>query len=289
VQTVNWNSMDVWVWYSRFEDCGRGVHNVMGNWHAWHNLFLHSRVADLSMHNLMAFSAVGNTSVGSKCFFDFSSGHTWGSPASVTGNRVLDPTGEWAVILDNAGPYLLVDNVFRLSGKGRGVRLTWGDQTLAGNTYTKRNAVKERGRFRRLGERVVENQDIPDAIPALRPTPPRWARTVFEVPAGSGAEAIQRAIDQAARLAGRRPVVHLPMGSYPVARTLVPSLAGLPGARGMRSWNLRCSHRASSTSTASTGCTRVPPAAHAWRTNWEGWRPHRGRKPGRGRRHSRTG
>jgi hypothetical protein len=33
LQTVGWNSMDVWVWYSRFEDCGRGVHNVMGNWH----------------------------------------------------------------------------------------------------------------------------------------------------------------------------------------------------------------------------------------------------------------
>jgi hypothetical protein len=124
IQTVNWNSMDVWVWYCRFEDCGYGVRNVMGNWHAWHNLFLHSRVADLSTHNLMAFSAVGNTSVGSKCFFDFSSGHTWGSPASVTGNRVLDPTGDWAVILDNAGPYLVADNVFRLSRKGRGVRLT---------------------------------------------------------------------------------------------------------------------------------------------------------------------
>jgi hypothetical protein len=24
--------MDIWVWYGRFEDCGRGVHNVMGNW-----------------------------------------------------------------------------------------------------------------------------------------------------------------------------------------------------------------------------------------------------------------
>ncbi len=24
VQTVNWNSMDIWVWYARFEDCGAG-------------------------------------------------------------------------------------------------------------------------------------------------------------------------------------------------------------------------------------------------------------------------
>src|SRR5436309_1772138 len=57
--------MDIWVWYCRFVDCGRGVHNVMGNWHVWQSLFLGSREADLSTINLMAFSAVNNTSSGS--------------------------------------------------------------------------------------------------------------------------------------------------------------------------------------------------------------------------------
>src|SRR5205809_1265977 len=56
VQTVNWNSMDIWVWYCRFEGCGRGVHNVMGNWHVWQSFFLGSHVADMSTQNLMAFS-----------------------------------------------------------------------------------------------------------------------------------------------------------------------------------------------------------------------------------------
>src|SRR5439155_26118144 len=96
-----------------FEGCGRGVYNVMGNWHVWQSRFLHSRTADVGLMNLMAFSVVNNTSVGSRRFFDFSSGHTWGSPTSLTGNRVLDPTGDWAAVLDNAGPYLVVDNVFR--------------------------------------------------------------------------------------------------------------------------------------------------------------------------------
>ena len=98
---------------------------------------------------------MNNTSIGSRCFFDFSTGHTWGSPVSLTGNRVLDPTGDWAVILDNAGPYLVVDNQFRLAGAARGVRMTWADQTLVGNIYSKTNAVEERGRFRRLEEKVV--------------------------------------------------------------------------------------------------------------------------------------
>jgi hypothetical protein len=221
IQTVNWNSMDIWVWYCRFEDCGRGIYNVMGNWHAWHNLFLRSRVADLGVMNLMAFSAVNNTSRGSRSFLDFRTGHTWGSPTSVTGNRVLDPTGDWAMVLDNAGPYLVVDNVLRLGDKARGVRMTWADQTLAGNTYSRADAVEERGRFRRVAERVVEPGQIRDNLPSLPPTPPRRQRTVIEVPAGSGAEAMQRALDEAARHRGQRPVVHLPMGNYPIERTLV--------------------------------------------------------------------
>ncbi len=221
VQTVNWNSMDIWVWYGRFEDCGRGVYNVMGNWHVWESLFLRSRVADLSTMNLMAFSVVNNTSVGSRRFFDFSTGHTWGSPVSLTGNRVLDPTGDWAVILDNAGPYLVVDNVFRLSDKTRGIRQTWGDQTLVGNTYSRADAVEERGRFRRIAEKVVRAQDIPDTLPTLPPTPPHRERKVFEVHAGADGAAIQQAIDAAARLKGQRPVVHLPMGAYKVEKTLV--------------------------------------------------------------------
>jgi hypothetical protein len=220
MQTVNWNSMDIWVWYSRFEDCGRGVHNVMGNWHVWQCLFLRSRQSDLSAINLMAFSVVGNTSVGSRCFFDFSTGHTWGSPVSLTGNRVLDPAGECAAILDNAGPYLVVDNVFRLRGKARGVRMTWGDQTLLGNTYTRAGAVEERGRFRRIGERVVAAKDIADNIPALPEAPPRRDRKVFEVAAGANGMAVQEAIDAAVKEAGNRPIVHLPMGAYKVEKTL---------------------------------------------------------------------
>lgn len=221
IQTVNFNSMDIWVWYCRFQDCDRGIFNVMGNWHAWHNLFLRSRTCDLGTQNLMAFSVVGNTSVGSRCFFDFSSGHTWGSPVSLTGNRVLDPTGDWAVLLDNAGPYLVVDNLFRLTGKTRGVRMTWGDQTLLGNTYTKEDAVQERGRFRRIAERVVPADEIPDALPLLPPTPPCRRRKVFEVPAGSDVQVIQQSIDNAAKASGQRPVVHLPMGSYTIDKTLV--------------------------------------------------------------------
>jgi hypothetical protein len=52
-------------------------------------------------------------------------------------------------------------------------------------------------------------------------TPPRRQRRVFDLPATADAAAIQKAIGQAARLTGERPVVHLPMGAYKIDRTLV--------------------------------------------------------------------
>lgn len=224
IATVNWNSMDIWVWHSRFEDCGRGIHNVMGNWHAWENVFLRSRIADVSIVNLMAFSVVNNVSVGSRCFLDFSSGHTWGSPTSITGNRIIEPTGEWAMLLDNAGPYLVVDNSFRLTGDTRAIRMTWANQTLVGNRYTREDAVEERGQFRRIAEQVVPAEAIPADVPAPLPVPPRRERTVVEVSPGADAGAIQFVIDTLAKtskLVGERPVLHLPMGSYRIDKTLV--------------------------------------------------------------------
>src|ERR1017187_1887887 len=46
---------------------------------------------------------------------------------------------------------------------------------------------------------------------------------VIEVPASAGAGAIQAALDEAATMRGRRPIVHLPMGIYNVTKTLVVS------------------------------------------------------------------
>jgi len=221
VQTVNWNSMDIWVWYCQFEDCGRGIFNVMGNWHAWENFFLRSRIADVGILNLMAFSVVNNTSIKSHRFLDFETGHTWGSPTSITGNRVLYPTGDFAMKLSNAGPYLVVDNTFRCRGKTRAVQMTWADQTFVGNTYTSIDAVAERGRFRRIAEETVDAQSISDTLPKLPPAPPQRKPRIFEVAAGASSREIQRAIDEASKLTGQRPVLHLPMGNYGVDQTLV--------------------------------------------------------------------
>jgi hypothetical protein len=225
LRTRDWNSMDVWVWYSLFEDCGWGLHNFRGNFHCYESLFHRSRKADIATRNLMVFSFINNTSVGSNCFVDFSGSHTWGSPTSITGNRVLEPTGDWAIRLSNGGPYLVMDNVIkaRPGVTQPVVEMTWGDQLFVGNTYTIPDAVKEGKppRFRRIAENTVAPEAVTIELPQLPPTPPHVDRPIIEVPAGADGQTIQEALDQAAGMPGRHPVVHLPKGTCKVDHTLV--------------------------------------------------------------------
>jgi hypothetical protein len=223
LRTNNFNSLDIWAWYCRFEDCGWGLYNGAGNFHAYQCVFLRSRKMDVGAANLMVFSFINNFSMGSKCFMDWEGGHTWGSATSITGNRIIEPTGDFAIRLGNAGPYLLADNVIksRAGAAGPVVHMTWGDQALVGNTYTVANPVKENGRFRRVAEKVVEAATVSAEPPALPPAPPNRKRQVFEVAAGADAAAIQAAIDKAVPLKGKRPIVHLPVGTYKIGQTLV--------------------------------------------------------------------
>jgi hypothetical protein len=222
--TTSYNSLDIWAWHCRFEDCGHGMYNQAGNFHAYYNLFLRSKKADIGTANLMVFSFVGNSSFGSRCFLDFVSGHSWGSPTSITGNRIFDPQGDFAFRLGNGGPYLVMDNVIR-ARRGRSgpvAEMTWGDQAFVGNKYTVADPVKEGGgRSLRLDEEVVPADSLDDAMPVLPGAPPRQEAKVIEVRAGASAAAVQRALNAAVEFRGRRPVVHLPKGSYKIDRTLV--------------------------------------------------------------------
>ena len=98
--------------------------------------------------------------------------------------------------------------------------MTWADQTLVGNCYSRDDVVAERGRFRRIDERVVSAAEISDQLPELPTTPQRVTRPVFSVSANANAKMIQVLLDKAAGLAGQRPVVHLPMGAFDIDSTL---------------------------------------------------------------------
>lgn len=224
VLTSDFNSMDIWVWYGRFEDCGYGLRNGAGNFHAYRNLFLRSTKADARTENLMTFTFEGNVSIGSACFIDFSGSHSWGSPTSITHNRVIRDRPGPAVKLGNGGPYLVADNAFRSApgDSGPAIELTWGDQVLVGNAYSSPNPVggSTKGRVLRIDDGPGVSGPISDSLPEMPPVPPKSGRRVFEVAPAAGAADIQAAIDRAAAEKGKT-VVHLPKGVYKIDRTLV--------------------------------------------------------------------
>jgi formylglycine-generating enzyme required for sulfatase activity len=242
VATVDYNSLDIWLFYCHFVDCARGAWNVMGNFHAYGCVFERSTQADIESTNLAPFAFVNNVSVGSRVFFDFQGGHSWGSPTLVQGNRIYDTTRvetefgplvnvAMSMLTGNGGPWVLLDNLIRspLGRPGPAVVLSSKDQVLVGNTYTVRNAEWSTTwggprRIRSLDANLVDRESAGTPPLLLPPTPPKVVRRVIEVVRGTGddAGAIQAAVDAAAHEPyGTRPVVHIPKGYYAITGTVV--------------------------------------------------------------------
>jgi len=223
----NFNALDVWIWYSTFEDCAIGVTNEpgAGNFRVYSSIFRRSGVADLYMKNTGGFSARGNYSIGSKAFY-LSAGPV-GHPATIEiqGNTILDPVDSVAIRLGNQGPGLILDNVIRSLPRATAPIVVWrsfidADVTSIGNTFTVADPVSANGRLITIDDRRVAAGTLNPPEPSLPATLPNLKRSVFEVAPGADSAAIQRAIDAAALQNGNRPVVHIPFGTYAVGRTL---------------------------------------------------------------------
>ena len=224
----NFNALDIWVWYSLFEDCGVGITNEpgAGNYRVYNSVFRGSRVADLSMQNTGGFTARNNFSIGSKVFW--TSGSPINHPATVDiqGNTILDPQSAVVIRMGNQGPGLIIDNRIRSLPKTAGPIVSWStlfgsDVISVGNVFTVSNAVSANGRLVGLDDRIVTREAIDAAEPVLPGAQPNNRRRVFEVAPGATVEAIQRQIDEAAKAGGERPVVHVPFGSYTLEKTLM--------------------------------------------------------------------
>jgi hypothetical protein len=237
IALMNFNALDLWVWYSTFQNCKLGVTNQVpgiggaGNYHVYYSNFTGSTLADMAIGNTGGFSLRGNYSSGSNYFLGNPSGGT-NNPANIViaRNTVLDPTNAQgtAIVVGNQGPGLLMDNVIRTPSGSKGPAVYWGtfsnDQDVAsiGNTFTVSNPIDiGRGELIETGDQVVPYASVNPAAPILPGTLPNLNRKVFEVAAGSGAQAIQSAVDLAFAQSGNRPVVHIPYGTYSIDRTIV--------------------------------------------------------------------
>ena len=220
----NFNALDIWVRDCLFDHCATGVTNRFGagNFKVYGCLFRYSADADLSMGNTGEFSIRGNTSVGSGRFFDAAYSR---NPACIviSGNTVLDPVKAPAIFVGNQGPVLFMHNIIRtIPGTGGPAVVFSSDGIVADNAFTvaapadpgKRGIVQDN---RLLTPAEAARLAVP--LPCL--FQPAVIRKVFEVPLGAGAAAIQSLIGEAAKLVGKRPVIHFPLGAYNISFTLL--------------------------------------------------------------------
>jgi hypothetical protein len=238
ISIQNFNTLDWWIWYSTFEDCHIGVSSEYnkggGHFHVYESLFKNSTEADMTIWHTSFFGIRHNTSINSKAFFiakrpdNWTDKENYGAEINFQGNRIYDPLDDTPIRIANAGTVLLLDNVIRSRGSvkaGPIVRQVTpaGDASLLsfGNTFTAPNPLQVVGSSSAYGDRVVSRKRISTVLPVLPGTAPNRHRRIFEIPAGAKGEVIQQAIDDAAKLAGQRPVIHLPKGEYPIGNTLV--------------------------------------------------------------------
>jgi hypothetical protein len=216
--TADWNTMDIYIWWCLFEDCGRGVHNNMGGYQAFENVFLRSKDSDLGTQNNHVFNIVNNISIGSKRFIG-----PFAARGYVQGNKIFETLDPIAMPATEC----MIDNVVRSREEQAGPCIKAGSKNhfSAGNTFTVADPVSAgSGRAIHLGQKIVPAGAIPVPATLRLPGPPlNKHRQVFEARPGTGDDAkeIQQQINAAAASADANPVVHLPKGKFALRQTVV--------------------------------------------------------------------
>jgi hypothetical protein len=128
ISTINWNTLDIYIWYCLFEDCDAGVTNRTGGYQAYENVFLRTKTQDMTTGSACT-ALVNNTSIGSKTFL-FGG---WGA-LYARGNKLYTTD---SVALTHGGNLVLLDNLIAGPPGGTGALVSCATSTLAvGNSFT---------------------------------------------------------------------------------------------------------------------------------------------------------
>jgi hypothetical protein len=235
----NFNALNLYFWYSLFQNNAVGVgnaipgHNGGGNFHVYNSLFQGSTLEDISYGNVGVFNFRNNYSIGSKHFI-WAGGSCGADNVTIQGNTILDTTDPLSIYEGDLGPVVLLDNIVRsAAGVTTGPVVQVGscsaDLFSMGNTFTVSSptAVRNNGvttwsaHYHSVQDQVVARSTVNPSAPVLPGTPPNNHRQIFEVAPGSTAAQIQQAINNAAASGTTRPVVHIQPGTYSINTTLV--------------------------------------------------------------------
>lgn len=249
----NFNALDLFVWYSRFEDCVYGVATATqavsgaGNFNVFNSVFKRSTYSDVLASTTGSFSFRDNYSINSDKFATLGGGS---NPSTLTlqRNTILDPvcTADFGepIWTGNFGPIFLIDNTVRslesITNQKVVTLASTSDLFSIGNEYTSSNYYAGMtARSHSISDSTVTRASITTAEPTLPSTPPNLNRTIYNIAPGSSAATIQSTINTAA--ATSRSVVHLPPGTLNIDTTLtIPSGADLQiigdGAESKLNW-----------------------------------------------------
>lgn len=247
----SFNALDWWVWDSEFVDCGVGATNCAkdeyggGHFHLYRCVFRGSKVADIRTGHTQYFGFRFNTSTGSRRFLEtmrpagyhpadpalkpvggWSDNDRLGAPQALQGNRIIQPTDPTPVWINQHGPLLLLDNTFIVAARTnlpvvRAYPPTDGANCISiGNRFYGASRIEVRGALTELDNETLDSAKADLGDPDPLPAAPRVLRRVFELRSGASGTEIQSAIDEAVKLTGQKPVIHLPVGRFPVSRTL---------------------------------------------------------------------
>jgi hypothetical protein len=242
VAMKNFNALDMFVWYSLFQNDAEGITNQpgAGNFHVYDSIFENSTTADISIGNTGVFNFRNNYSIGSNQFIGPSEGTA--NPANITvqDNTILDTKNAASIAVGNLGPLVLIDNTIRSLASVTSGPVAWvsgfapGDLFSIGNTFTAGSLsapcnassapyapVYGSGHCHEVDDQVVARSTINPTMPTLPGTPPNSSPQIFEVTPGMATAQIQAQIDAAAASGTDKPVVHIQPGTYDITATLV--------------------------------------------------------------------
>jgi hypothetical protein len=238
----NFNALDWWVWNCTFKDCGVGITNDpgAGAFHAYGCMFDNPTGIDWVLLNTGNFNFRDNFSTSMQFGWE-KYYYTNAAQTRLQGNQIKIGTRTDGYLgaglyQGNMGPLILTDNAFQspVGATNPPVppnnapvfmgALSGPDLISVGNSCTVTKAFQTVGNDGSPAREIRLDDQVNTAIglmsPVLPGVLPNLKRQIIEVPAGATSTVIQAAINQAAALNGKRPVVHLPAGSYSLDKTI---------------------------------------------------------------------
>jgi hypothetical protein len=225
-----YNALDYWIWDAEFNNCNIGVDCALGNYHIYQSHFNNSATADINILNALYSSVRGCYSNNAKAF-SVDAGASCNAFKRIFQGNFVKGCKSVPIQYHHQGKISLLDNYFLNDNNVQSSvdYTSWCkgnyDILSINNNFTEANPNNLRKDFPSMVHSIEDKKVISKTtgIPSIKPLAPfipNVKRKIFEVPSDAGSAVIQEIINAASALKGQRSIVHFPMGTYNIDKTL---------------------------------------------------------------------